>query len=182
MDHDFGFCIDAAKSINVMKTLLSKLKKDDQVMINENMKINDHHDSSYMDKYEIIDHKHKLSIIEISLDDCDGNDDVRNFYEQIHEAYMNNDYNISHNIEIYHGSKIAPVDHQIDILNECPSEYMIHLKAYLHNTTSECDISYPLFKYDSQLKCWIVKDGFWGTKKGIDCNGIVTILNLSEYD
>jgi len=55
------------------------------------------------------------------------------------------------------------------------------MDAYLHGTQAECDVSYPDFSYDEILKAWIIKEDFWGARNGISQDGIVTILDFSEY-
>lgn len=65
--------------------------------------------------------------------------------------------NISDQIEIYYYSEIIGDK--------------INLVAYLHDTQSECDISYPSFTYNRECKMWIIDDDDWDE----------TVLDFSKY-
>lgn len=160
-----NFSVDKEKSLAVIKELLSHLKESDQIMISPTM------DSEYYDNP--IDQRHKLAIVELFLENCNESDYIQEVSEQIYEAYNNSDYDRSDHIEIHYGSFVSQENSQ---------DELIHLTAYLHGTQAECDVSYPCFSYDKQYECWIIKDDFWGAKRGIDCNGTVTILDFSEYN
>ncbi len=151
------FSVDKKKSLGIITDILFNLKKENDISYNEKCDFCDDNE------YNIIPEKHKIKIAEISLD----NYDIDNFEIEFLNAIKEENYNISDEIEIYYGSKIE--------------DGKILLTAFLHDTQADSDISYPVFTYNEIYKCWIIKDNFWGAKGGICCNGIVTILDFSEY-
>lgn len=181
----FPFSIDKNEGLDIVRNIIVHLSKEGDVSINETMNI----ESFYSDHQGgVINFKHKLCIIELELGldtrsyeepiiiELSPGDEVEDDYadltlaslsKEMYEAVNNEHYNRSNNIEIHHGSYIE---------NDA-----IHLTAYLHNTSAECDVSYPTFTYDNQYQCFIIKDDFWGAPNGIDCNGLVTILDFSNY-
>lgn len=174
------FAISKQKSLSIMEEIISHLsynsntikdQYDGPISINEKMDWKDCYDSDDSDdfKTKIIDFKHKIAIIEIDLQSYSEKDDIDDINEQ-HEFYKsikNKDWNRSTAIEIHSGSYIK---------ND-----QICLSACLHNTSASSDLSYPTFSYDELYNCWIIKDSFWAAPNGIDFNGIVTILDFSEY-
>lgn len=160
------FSIDKDQSLMIIKNVLGHLTEEGQVSYN--------YDCNHLDLYgkeakipDIVGHRHRLAIVELELENCGESDDVDDCLEAFHQAIKNGNWTRSTKIEIYFGSQIHNDE--------------IHLKAYLHETSAECDVSYPCFTYDGKYHCWIIKDTFWSATKGIDCNGIVTILDFTDY-
>jgi hypothetical protein len=170
----FQFACDKDKSLQIVKDILSHLKTDNDVIYHENMEVDQGSDSDNEDsQYNVVPHRHKLAIIElgIGLDLFDISQNVSDHYTQLmsKETYTKYlDYDRSTSIEIYGGS-------QIDSNNE------ISLVAHLHGTEFGSDISYPTFSYDSTLRCWLIRDSSWGAEEGISGNGIITILDFTDY-
>jgi hypothetical protein len=167
------FSVDKARSLEIIKDVLGKLEKNGDISLNESMDSANYNDSPHEEYPQtVINHRHKLAVVELQLDLPWGPDrvkepDVKNYFTEFYRAVDENDYNRSDAIEIHYGSSIEG-DH-------------ICLDAYLHGTQAECDVSYPEFTYDEQYKCWIVKTTFWGAPNGLDGNDIVTILDFSDY-
>lgn len=106
-------------------------------------------------------------------DICVGkNFDIDSQYSD--DPYIDNIIPFRHNLcvaEIYSG-EIENVSDQIEI--HYYSEIIgdkINLVAYLHDTQSECDISYPSFTYNRECKMWIIDDDDWDE----------TVLDFSKY-
>ena len=154
------------------------MKNPNKIMINE---LFDY--QKYYGEYEenISPIKHKLRIVELQLDDRDTLSfqgrasllyrDTLNNIDDLHlefqKAIQDENYDISDSIEIYYNSYIK--------------NNKIYITGYFHETSAECDVSFSEFSYDEKLKCWIIRDDFWGAPNGIDGNGIVTILDFSKY-
>lgn len=151
------FKCDKQKSLTIIKNILEKLKEGD-VCINEGMNVHDHY-SNY--EYNVVDLKHKLMYIEIEISDeinkLDEIDDINDLGD------IEEDYNCTDKIEIYHNS-----DTDNDQINLC---------TYLHNSSSECDVSYPTFIYHEKHQCWVICDDFWGSPNGIP----ICILSFENY-
>jgi hypothetical protein len=168
------FQVDKEQSIKIAEDIFSRLNEEGQVSLNENMNIEDHYSSDYEDDHEIIEHKHKLAVVEITLPFHAGGNyykdkDVEDMADELDIAIKEGDFNRSVDIEIYTGSCVT-------------DDREVSLEAYLHGTGAECDVSHPTFMYSDKLKCWIIKDGNWGAENGIDCNDTVTMLDFSDYN
>ena len=175
------FAISKQKSLSIMEEIISHLSYDTNnttkdkyagpISINEKMDWKDCYDSDEFDEFEtkITDFKHKIAIIELDLQSFSEKNDIDDINEQhaFYKSIKNKDWDRSTEIEIHNGSYIK---------ND-----QICFTAYLHNTSASSDLSYPTFSYDELYNCWIIKDSFWGAPNGINCNGIVTILDFSEY-
>jgi len=163
-----SFCIGKDQSLVIMRDVLSHLTEDGQIMLNEKMNWRDRYGSSSSSR--AIAQRHKIAVVEVemSLPDYEDSKLSPETKEAFDLAVQNGDFNRSESIEIHHGSEIV--------------DDKIMLTAYLHGTQSECDVSYPCFTYDSTYQCWIIRDAFWGAAGGIDCNGIVTVLDFSAYE
>ena len=121
----------------------------------------------------VIEYRHKIAVVELNLEDYIGyvnvdKIDLDSIPDAFYTAIANQKYERSTQVELHFGSEIL--------------DDKINLSAYLHETSAECDVSYPLFTYDELYGCWIVKQKFWGAPFGIDGNGIVLILDFSAYD
>lgn len=156
-----SFCVDKAKSLAVMKQLLSHIKESDQIMISHRMN---------PERYDnAIDHKHQLEIVEIFLDESDEFSDVSCVSEKIYEAYNNGDFDRSDPMDIHYGSFVS-------------EEEDIIVKTSLYNTTIDSNVCDPSFTYDEQYQCWMIKNDLWGATGGINYNGTITILDFSKYN
>ncbi len=168
----FKFAVDKEQSLKIMTEVLSYLKTNNDVIYYENMEVDQGSDSDEESLYNVVPHRHKLAVIElgIGLDLFDISQNICDHYTHLmsktYTEYL--DYDRATSIEIYGGS-------QIDSNNE------IALVAHLHGTDFGSDISYPTFSYDSILRCWLIRDSFWGAEEGISGNGIITILDFTDY-
>lgn len=162
------FSIDKQKGLDIMADLLSHLQTKDSISVNKQFVARNYYLET--DQPQVIDFKHQLAIVELELDvmvDDVANRPLCDFVNEVHQAIQNKQYNRSTSIEIHEGSGLEGDT--------------ICLIAYAHETSAECDVSYPVFTYDDFYQCFIIKDAFWGAPNGIDCNGIVTILDFSDY-
>lgn len=154
-----------------------------------NHKMSDHNcDPAEM---HAVDFTHRLSVITIDVvgDDYPDNYSIEDYYHDIitgkydqtldHALDDNCGIYRSHEVEIY---KCELVSVNADDGSDANggAELGIKLKAYLYEV-AECDVSYPTFTYDNTLRCWIIRNRFWGAEKGIDNCGRVTILDFSDY-
>lgn len=161
----FWFSVDQQQSLDIVKELLTHLKNEKDISVNQ------HFDISQMylnDPPQTIEYKHQLAIIELHVDDCYHDAiDLADIQNEIAICVNDNDLDKSDKIEIHGGSYIE--------------NNKICLQAYLHETSAEGDVSYPVFSYDSLYRCWIIKDDFWGAANGVDWNGNIMILDFSAY-
>lgn len=162
------FSTDKDISLKIIKNICNRLKNENDVCVRDDFDYRDFYGEK-PDNYEYksINLHHKLAIVELHLEGYNDKDDLAIVDDKFYTAIEKKEYDRSNCIEIYQDSKIIDDD--------------IFLTSYLHETSTECDISYPSFTYDDKYKCWIIKDDFWGAKNGINCNGIVTILDFSDY-
>ena len=164
------FRVDKTKSLEIVAEILKHFTVgDDQISLNENMKWFDH----YSDEADnLVEYRHKLGVVEIDVSDGTIRNwettDVDAIPDAFYAAIAKHSYEKSDQIEIHSGSQITPSGE-------------INLSAYLHNTSAECDVSYPMFTYDELFGCWIVKESFWGAAGGVDGNGNVLVLDFSSY-
>lgn len=161
----FKFAVDKKLSLQIVKEMLSHLKDKKDVIYHENLEIDQGEVDSESEeewRYNVVPYRHKLAIVEIELDwnTLQVSKKVSDHYIQLLNT-KTLDYSRSDCIEIYAGSEID-------------SNSEIDLTAYLHGTQAECDVSYTTFSYDFTLQCWV-------SDEGINCNGIMTILDFSDY-
>lgn len=162
------FSVDKDASLNIIKEIISHLKEDDSVSLNEKMNYSDIYGEE--EPENVVPFRHKLKVAEVGL--CDyaflSSSRIQDNHEHFLKTVENKYYEITSDVEIHADSEIT-------------EENEIELTAYLHNSSAGGDVSYPTFTYYEPLQCWIVMDSFWDSEFGIDCNGQVTILDFSEY-
>jgi hypothetical protein len=167
----FKFSVDKNKSLEIIKSIMEMLniKKNSICVTKELQKHIDTFDGEDEDECfkldNIIEYKHKLAFVELYIDKTSNNTNIVDHYTEIIENAEKCDYERSSYITIY--------DIKID--------EAINMKAYLYGTEYGSDISYPSFTYDEVLQCWVIKDSFWGATNGVDYNGLISILDFSDY-
>ncbi len=163
------FTVDKNRSLEIIREIAALVGSEEEkncVMRSQDYEeVND-------GEYTLLSQNHKLAVVELELEialspEPRKDPDVSCYAREFYEAVEQDNYNRSQEIEIYSGSVV--------------DGDKIALKAYLHETQADCDVSYPTFTYDEQYECWIVRENFWGVKNGINCN-LVTILDFSDYD
>ena len=165
------FAVDKNKSLDIMHKIISHFQDEPkkQVCMRKDVKWSLKH-SSNKGRSSVIKYKHKLNIIEVDLgppyndtSDIDNKEAEKQFYRSIDD----DDLEKSKVIEIYNGSQV---------IND-----KISLIGFFYDTIDDDDVLEALFVYDDMYKCWIRKDKNCCCEKGIETNGIVTILDFSDY-
>lgn len=116
-------------------------------------------------KYKILNYRHKLQIIVYYFDTdskkIDSVCDFDDFYDMEYEILQDNIF----------------FDINLDL-----DKKEVQFEAYLFNSSAECDISSPNFKYIDKFNTWILHDGCWDAYNGIvnDENAIYC-LYFGEY-
>lgn len=172
------FKCDKQKSLQVVREILQHLKEDKTADSDAGaykyMCVNECMDPAGQNTNmaRCIDFKHKLSYIElvpgIRSEDHDEEDEEDEEDEIVPEHVdlidvLSGEVHQTHKVVLYDESKITDQDE-------------IKLMAYLHDSSAECDISYPNFTYNEKHNCWIIMDSFWGPEKGT-----VNILSFDAY-
>ena len=184
--------VDKDKSMAIAADLADRLSRqkefDKTLKYCLNHKMSDHHcDPADM---HAVDFTHKLSVITINVvgdsdDYPDEHTSIEDYYHDIitgkydqtldHALDDNCGIYRSHEVEIYKCEIVSETDNP----DNAP-KLGIKLKTYLYEV-AECDVSYPTFTYDDTLRCWIIRNRFWGAEQGIDDCGRITILDFSDY-
>ncbi len=111
-------------------------------------------------------YEHKLAMVELEVSGTES-DTIEDYYDEIIEK--------SNDAECYNRSEQIDIA-EIDIRNDT-----IDIYGYLHETTAECDWSYPTFSYDEVLQTWLIRDSLWSAPNGIGLDGRVIILDFNNY-
>lgn len=155
--------VDFDKSVKIIEEILSHFDDEDQIIINEGMDLDGIYATeeakNMMDK--VLNYRHKLRITTLQV--VDTLQSVRNLRVSDIE-----DTEFSKTIEIYSDSSFDEKKKELSAT------------MFMHNTSAECDISFPTFEYIDEIKAWVIMGDFWGAPNGIH-SGDIMMLDFSDY-
>jgi hypothetical protein len=160
MRHTFqSLQVDKAASLAYVRELLARL---DAVDDPEAECLHEAMTGDNLDRFveegdpHIVPFTHRLCVVCVSLEDVDGVDTmhVDDCVDAFKQALRDGQWDDTDSVRVYKGSRVV--------------DDAIALKAYLHDTAAECDVSYPKFTYNPVYGMWMIVDDFWGAPRGID--------------
>lgn len=174
----FKFSIDRDTSLDIIRRTLGDLKEK-SVCVHEDLRYD-------TDGMNIIQHKHKLGIVEFFLGDDASGANLSDYYDMLlslEDTQINTKLSEDVDMCIDEGdfqclcTNQIVLSHESDVSIKTP--IVIRLVGDFYGAQCDQGEVCLLFYYDSTLKCWVSREH--EADNVIETNGIVTILDFTEY-
>jgi hypothetical protein len=174
----FKFSVDLDTSLDIIHCILADLK-DTSVCVHEDLRCD-------TDGMNIIQHKHKLGIVEFFLGDDASGSNLSDYYDlllSLEDTQINTKLLEDVDMCIDEGDFQCLRTNQIILSHESylsmKTPIVIRLVGDFNGAYCDQGETCLLFYYDSTLKCWVSREN--DMDNAIETNGIVTILDFTEY-